>query len=57
MTATVREFCRAYGIDENTENIAELIYSALVGGDVNRKSDRISNKREKIEVAIPDRNP
>lgn len=57
MTATVREFCRAYGINENAENIAELIYSALVDGDEYRSIREVIRKEPEIKTPIPDRNP
>lgn len=56
MTATVREFCRAYGIDENAENIAELIYSALIGGE-NGSIREVIREKQKIQTPIPDGNP
>lgn len=57
MTATVREFCRVYGINENAENIAELIYSALVDGDEYRSIREVIRKEPEIKTPIPDRNP
>lgn len=56
MTATIREFCRAYGIDENAENIAELIYSALIGGE-NGSIREVIGKEPEIKTPIPDGNP
>lgn len=33
MTATIKEFCRFYGIDEASADLADIIYNALIGGD------------------------
>lgn len=54
MTATVKEFCRVNGLDEKSENLVELIYEALTGGDADRITERADNTGEKSEVAIPD---
>lgn len=33
MTATVKDFCRINGISENSDNLVDIIYNALIGGD------------------------
>lgn len=55
MTATVKEFCRINGLDEKSENLVELIYEALTGGDADRITERADDTGEKSEAAIPDR--
>lgn len=54
MTATVREFCRINGIDEKTTDLAEIIYSALVGGDKDRIIRKNIGERAEVETPIPD---
>lgn len=56
MTATVREFCRINGIDENKDDIVELIYSALTGGDDYRAINGHCSKGQKIKAPISDGN-
>lgn len=52
MTATVKEFCRINGIDEKSENLTELLYSALTGGGTDRRVIRSDDSRQEIETAI-----
>lgn len=55
MSATVvKDFCRAYGIDEKNENLVEEIYSALTGGREHRKSYRVKPERSKKQASISD---
>ena len=46
MTATVREFCRKYGIDEKSEELVNEIYEALCGKIV---SLAIKGKKAKLQ--------
>lgn len=55
MTATVKEFCRVNGLDKKSENLVDLIYEALTGGDADRITERTDNTGEKSKAAIPDR--
>lgn len=57
MTATVKEFCRINGIDEKSENLTELLYSALTGGDTDRRVIRSDDPRQEGETAIPNGTP
>ena len=57
MTATVIEFCRINGIDEKSENLTELLYSALTGGDTDRRVIRSDDSRKESETAISDGAP
>lgn len=57
MTATVKEFCRINGIDEKSENLTELLYSALTGGDTDRRVIRSDDPRQEGKTAIPDGAP
>lgn len=54
MTATVKEFCRINGLDEKSENLVELIFTALTGGGTNERTGRITDTGKEIETAIPD---
>lgn len=54
MTATVREFCRINGIDENANDIVELIYSALTGGDNDRAINGHCPQGQEIKAPISD---
>ena len=49
MTATVREFCRKYGIDEKSEELVNEIYEALCG-----KVVRPCDKGQEGKAPIPD---
>lgn len=49
MTATVREFCRKYGIDEKSEELVNEIYEALCG-----KIIRPCDKGQEGKAPIPD---
>lgn len=57
MTATVKEFCRINGIDEKSENLTELLYSALTGGDTDRRVIRSDDPRQEGKTAIPKGTP
>lgn len=57
MTATVKEFCRINGIDEKSENLTELLFSALTGGDTDRCVIRSDETRQESETAISDGTP
>ena len=46
MTATVREFCRKYGIDEKSEELVNEIYEALCG--------KVVRPCDKGQEAVPD---
>lgn len=53
MTATVvKEFCRAYGINEKNENLVDEIFDALTGGNEHRKTCRIKPERTKIKTTV-----
>lgn len=54
MTATVKEFCRVYGIDEKSEKLVDKIYEAIIGGDNNREPIRYSGKREEKQTTVSD---
>lgn len=51
MTATVKEFCRINGLSEETEDLVELIFTALTG-EKNEYTRRSTDAREKIKAAI-----
>lgn len=51
MTATIKEFCRINGIDENSADLADIIFEALTGGDYG-STDRHSAARKKVKAAI-----
>lgn len=57
MTATVKEFCRINGIDEKSENLTELLFSALTGGDTDRRVIRSDDPRQESKTAISDGAP
>ena len=57
MTATVKEFCRINGIDEKSENLTELLYSALTGGDTDRRVIQSDDPRQEGKTAIPNGTP
>lgn len=52
MTATVKEFCRVYGIDEKSEKLVDKIYNAIIGGEEYRKPVRFSDKGEKKQTTV-----
>ncbi len=52
MTATVKEFCRINGLDENAENLVDKIYSALAGGDADRNEKRPDYTGKEVETTI-----
>lgn len=54
MTATVVEFCRAYGLNDKSEQLVDDIYNALVGGDDDRESVRSCDKGQENETPISD---
>lgn len=54
MTATVKEFCRVYGIDEKSEKLVDKIYEAIIGGDNNREPIRYSSEREEKQTTVSD---
>lgn len=54
MSATVvKEFCRAYGINEKSENLIDEIFEALTGGKKYRKAYRVKPKRAKVKATVP----
>lgn len=53
MTATIKEFCRINGIDENSADLADIIFEALTGGDYG-STDRHSAAGQEVKTAIPD---
>lgn len=56
MTATVREFCRKYGIDEKSEELVNEIYEALCGKVV-RPCDKGQEGKSILEMSgatVPD---
>ena len=57
MTATVREFCRINGLNEKSENLVELIFEALTGGDDNKRSGRDTDAGEKVKAPVSDGAP
>jgi len=57
VTATVREFCRINGLDEKSENLVELIFEALTGGDDDKRSGRDTDAGEKVKAPVSDGAP
>lgn len=55
MTATVKEFCRMNGLNENSENLIETIYEALTGGAADRITERVHDTGAQSKTAIPNR--
>lgn len=56
MTATVRQFCREYGINEKSDNLVENIYEALTGGGKYKEPCGLEREREEVETPISDGN-
>lgn len=56
MTATVDKFCQLNGIDKNREDLPEVLYQALIGGEENKLTYGPENSGEEIEIAISNRN-
>lgn len=56
MTATVKDFCRINGIAENSDNLVDIIYNALIGGDYDGGFDEDCGKAQKGKAPIPDSN-
>lgn len=51
MTATIRKFCCINGIDINSEDLPEIIFSALTG-DLNGRTGHDRDEAEEIEASI-----
>ena len=56
MTATVKEFCRINGIAENSDNLVDIIYNALIGGDCDGGLDEDCGQGAEKQAPIPDSN-
>lgn len=56
MTATVKDFCRINGISENSDNLVDIIYNALIGGECDGGLDENCGKAQKGKAPIPDSN-
>lgn len=54
VTATVIEFCRAYGINEKSENVVGEIYDALIGGGKYRQPCGHEREGQENETPISD---
>lgn len=54
MTATVKEFCRINGIAENSDNLVDIIYNALIGGDCDGGLDEDCGQGTEKQAPIPD---
>lgn len=52
MTATVKEFCRMNGLDENAADLVEKIFEALTGGDADKHTGRDADAGEKVKAPI-----
>lgn len=51
MTATIRKFCCINGIDINSEELPEIIFSALTG-DLNGRTGNDCDEAEEIKASI-----
>lgn len=51
MTATIRKFCCINEIDINSEELPEIIFSALTG-DLNGRTGHDRDEAKKIEASI-----
>ena len=54
MTATIKEFCRINNIPCDTDNLTEVIYEALIGGDCDGGSDTDCGEEPQSKAPIPD---
>lgn len=53
MTATVKDFCRINGISENSDNLVDIIYNALIGGECDGGLDEDCGQRTEKQAPIP----
>lgn len=52
MTATVKDFCQINDIAENSDNLVDIIYNALTGGDCDGRFDEDCGERPQNKTSV-----